>query len=128
MRRWLSIFLVLVFGVGPLAATLSAGGESRLPVCCRRQGVHHCTMSRDMAAKMAEGASGNLILTAPKTCPSFPGYVATPTTTILALAASGDGLPVLLAQPHSPDYARAAAHLSQIRTRAGRAPPASSLA
>jgi hypothetical protein len=128
MRRPLSILLILFFGLGPLAATLSASDESRLPSCCRRHGTHHCAMSARMAAEMADSTSGKPILTAPATCPYFPGYTVAPTTTILALAPAPVALPVLLANPHSAACARAAARLSQIRTRAGRAPPASSLA
>lgn len=126
MRRFLSIFLMLLFGLGPLAATLSANGESRLPSCCRRLGTHHCAMSMHTATKMADAESGNPILTAPATCPYFPGHTVAFNSTILALAASPACLPILLAQPHAPAAPRAAARLSQIRTRAGRGPPASS--
>jgi hypothetical protein len=45
-----------------------------------------------------------------------------------ALAASPAGLPALLAEPHSPSASRAAARLSQIRTRAGRGPPSFDIA
>ncbi len=128
MRRTLSIVMVLFFGLGPLAATLSASDESRLPACCRRHGTHHCAMSTRMAAVMAEAASDKRIFAAPLTCPYFPGYAVAPTTTIHALAASPASLPVPLAQAHSLAMGRAAARLSQIRTRAGRAPPASASA
>ena len=128
MRRWLSIFLILFFGLGPLAAALPAGDDSGLPACCRRNGAHHCAMSMRMRAQMAEAASSSApAFTAPATCPHFPGYIAATTSTIHALTASPVSLPVLLAQAHSPAAGRAAARLSQIRTRAGRGPPASNL-
>jgi hypothetical protein len=122
MRRALTIFLILNFWLGPLAAILPASDESRLPPCCRRHGAHHCAMAMHMAA------SGKSIFTAPATCPSFPGYSAVLPSTIPAMAASTVSLPVLLAQPHSPAAGRAAARLSQIRTRVGRGPPAAILA
>jgi hypothetical protein len=131
MRRALSTLLVLFFGLGPLAVTLSASDESRLPYCCRRHGDHHCVMSARAAALILQSASGNTdvpAFTAPATCPYFPGYTVAPTTTVLALAPAPNGLPGLLAQPHSPAAARAVARLSRIRTRAGRGPPASALA
>jgi hypothetical protein len=131
MRRVLSILLILFFGLGPLAVTLSASDESRLPYCCRRHGDHHCAMSTRTADLMLQSASGNTdepAFAAPATCPYFPGYTVAPTTSVLALAAAPAGLPDLLAEPHSPAAARAAARLSQIRTRAGRGPPASTLA
>ncbi|MGD0522435.1 MAG: hypothetical protein ABSA48_14350 [Terracidiphilus sp.] len=128
MRRSLSIFLILFFWLGPLAAILPVSDESRLPPCCRRHGAHHCAMSMRMAAMKAQAASGKPFFTAPATCPLFPGYTAAPVSTIPALAASPARLPVLLAQPHSPAAGRAAARLRQVRTRAGRGPPVTILA
>jgi len=129
MRRTLSISLILFFWLGPLAAILPADDDSGLPLCCRRHGVHHCAMSARMAAMMVRSANGDKpILTAPASCPYFPGYTVAPTTHPLALAASQVSLPVLLARPHTPAATRAAARLSELRTRADRGPPASSLA
>jgi hypothetical protein len=130
MRRGISIFLILFFWLGPLAAMLPASDDnSRLPPCCRRHGAHHCAMSMRMASLISQATMGGKpIFTAPLTCPYFPGYIAGPTLTIVALAASPVSLPVLLARPHSPAAGRADARLSQVRTRAGRGPPASNLA
>jgi hypothetical protein len=127
MRRWLSIFLILFFGLGPLAESLPANDDARLPPCCRRHGAHHCAMYAQMVAMMSRAASGKAIVTAPFTCPLFPGYTASPISTSQALTGSPVTLPVLVAQSHSPAAGRAAERLSQIRTRAGRGPPASSL-
>ena len=123
MSRALSIFLILLFWLGPLAAILPANAESRLPACCRRHGAHHCAMSMGMAAVMAEAAPGRVFLVAPSTCPAFPGPTAATTSAPHALIASSVGMPALLAHPHTPVAGRAAARLSQIRTRAGRGPP-----
>jgi hypothetical protein len=103
--------------------------DSRLPPCCRRHGAHRCAMTSRMAALMSQAASGGKpIFTAPLTCPYFPGYIAGPTLTIAALAAPPVSMQVLLATPHLPAAGRADARISQIRTRAGRGPPASKLA
>lgn len=128
MRRLLSIFLVVFFSLGPLAATLEASDDARLPACCRRHGAHHCAMPAQMASMIADAASGNAVLTAPSTCPAFPASTAVTATGPQALAASSVGLPMLLAQLHSPAACRASARLSKLRTRASRGPPASSLA
>jgi hypothetical protein len=128
MRRALSILLVLFFGLGPLAATLGAEEDTSLPACCRRNGAHHCAMQIGDAAKMADAASGKAGLIAPATCPSFPDYTVATASAPHALNALPVSLPGLLAQPHSPNAGHAAARLSQIRTRSGRAPPATSLA
>jgi hypothetical protein len=121
MRRGLSIFLILFFGLGPLAAALPAGDESRLPPCCRRHGAHHCAMAMRMAA---QAASGKHAFTAPSHCPSFPGYPAASTAPVHALAASLASLPALPSQAHSITASRDAAPSGQIRTRASRGPPA----
>ena len=124
MKRTLSIFLILIFGLGPFAEALPASAESRLPACCRRHGAHHCDMSAETAAKLAQTShDATPVLTASPRCPNFPSSIAASTTQMHALAVSAAGLPVLLAQAHSLAASRAAALLSQIRTRAGRAPP-----
>ena len=125
MRRTLSIFFVLLFGLGPLAASLGAEEDTRLPACCRRLGTHHCAMSMRMAAMIAEAASSKPIIMAPASCPHFPGYTVATASAPQALAASPVSLPFLLGLSHSPAAGRAAARLSQIRTRASRGPPAS---
>jgi hypothetical protein len=127
MRRALAISLILFFSLGPLTAGLGASEDDGLPACCHRRGAHHCAMSLRVAAMMAEAAQGKAIVTAPATCPAFPGYAAATTTTPQAMAAAPVTLPVLLAQPHTLQAGRAAARLSQIRTRAGRGPPTSAL-
>lgn len=124
MRRALAIFLTLFFSLGPLTATLEADDDARLPACCRRHGTHHCAMSAQMASVLVDAASGKPVIAAPSTCPAFPASSAATTPAPQALATSPATLPVLLADPHPPAAGRAAARLSQIRTRAGRGPPA----
>jgi|SRR5580658_6190901 hypothetical protein len=128
MRRILSIFFVLLFGLGPLSAALGAEEDTRIPACCRRHGTHHCAISMGGATTTTEAASGRPIVKAPATCPLFPGYTVATASAPQALTASPLSLPSLLTQSHSPAANRAAALLSQIRTRASRGPPASSLA
>jgi hypothetical protein len=125
MRRALSSFLILFFGLGPVAATLHAEDDAGLPACCRRNGAHHCNLSARMVAMMVD-SDGKTSLSAPTACPYFPGYNVAPSTTPLALGAQPVSMPALLVQPHTPAAARAAARLSQLRTRAGRGPPDSS--
>jgi hypothetical protein len=130
MRRGISILMILLFWLGPLTALLPASADdSRLPPCCRRHGAHHCAMSMRMASLMSQATSGGKpVFAAPMTCPLYPGVLSDSTMTIEAIAAPPVSLPTLLAQPHSPAASRAAARASQIRTRAGRGPPAFALA
>ena len=126
MRRGLSISLMLLFCFGPLAGAFQAGSEQSLPACCRRHGMHHCAMAMQMAAMLAQQASGKTTsLTAPLTCPVFPGFLAGPSTPAHALAASAAGLPALLTQSHTPASASSSALTGSIRAGAARGPPAS---
>ncbi|MGB7548225.1 MAG: hypothetical protein WBM14_10785, partial [Terracidiphilus sp.] len=86
MRRVLSIFLVLLFGLGPLSATLEASDDARLPPCCRRHGAHHCAMAEAMIARMAQAASGTPAFTAPSHCPFYPTNASAILAPVYALA------------------------------------------
>jgi len=120
MRRGASILLLLFFLLGPLAAALG-DDDAGLPPCCRRHGAHHCSMARIRAAILA---SGQPIVTAPSTCPSYPGdnaLTAAPLHGLAPASAAEFSLPAVL---HSPAAAHAAARASAARTRSSRAPPA----
>jgi hypothetical protein len=128
MRRWLSIFLVLLFGLWPLTGTLEASDDASLPACCRRHGAHHCDQAMQMAAMMAKAMSGSTpVLSAPTTCPLYPSSLAGPSTPSHALTATVANLPNLLAVSLTPVVEGNAARMRPIRTHAGRGPPASTL-
>jgi len=120
MRRGASILLLLFFLLGPLAAALGDDAAG-LPPCCRRHGAHHCSMARLRAAILA---SGKPIVTAPSTCPSYPGDTALTSAPLHGLAPMTPTELALPAASYSPAAARAAAHASTARTRSSRAPPA----
>ncbi len=124
MRRALSIFLVLFFGLGPLTATLSADDESSLPPCCRRHGAHHCAMYDAMIARRVQAASGKPIVTAPPAhCPFYPTNPGATVASIHALASSPVILPSAIEQGHSHAAYQISISMGRIRTRAGRGPP-----
>jgi len=123
MRRALAIILVVFFGLGPLTATLDASDDSRLPACCRRHGAHHCEMSDGPAARMAEAASGTLVLAAPSHCPMYPSSDLATIAPGHALVSSPATSPFLVAQAQAPIADSSAAHMSPVRSQAGRGPP-----
>jgi hypothetical protein len=128
MRRWLSVLLVVFFGLWPLTGALEASDDARLPACCRRHGAHHCAMTMKMAAMMVEAESGSTpMLTAPMRCPLFPGFLAGPSAPAHALVASVMGLPVLLVRAHLLVVGGADVRIGQIGAHAGRGPPASTM-
>jgi hypothetical protein len=119
MRRGASILLLIFFLLGPLAAALG-DDDASLPACCRRNGAHHCSMARLRAAIMA---SGQPIVTAPATCPSYPGDNALTTAPLHGLAPAIAAEFALRTAPHSPAAAHATARFAAVRTRSSRAPP-----
>jgi len=81
MRRLLSILLAIGLGLGPAvmalpANVLAAGDDSGLPACCRRNGVHHCTMP---------APGGETSVSAPASCPYMPHALASTVPTAPAL-------------------------------------------
>jgi len=129
MRRAFAIVLSLLFCLGPLSGLLPGSSESRLPACCRRHGSHHCAMSAGAMAILSKSAYGSApSLVAPSRCPFFPVRSAVPASTTLALAVPPAALLVHLAQTLVPPASRAAVLSNQVRTHAGRAPPAICLA
>ena len=127
MRRLLSISMVLFLGLSPLIGTLEASDDTRLPACCRRHGEHHCAMTAPMAAMLAEAESrATPILTAPMSCPLFPGFMAGPSIQSDALGALAAGLPVPVAEAYTPFAGPKDVSLNPVRTHAGRGPPPAS--
>jgi hypothetical protein len=124
MRRALAVFLILIFGLAPLASALAASDESRLPPCCRRHGAHHCAM---MARWRAQMESGKPSVGVPSTCPLFPGYGVPSIASIDALTAASFAPPVLLAQSHLFLAPSVGVRLTTVNSRSGRSPPASTL-
>jgi hypothetical protein len=120
MRRGVSLLLLIFFLLGPLAAALG-DDDATLPPCCRRHGAHHCAMARLRTAIIA---SGKPIVTAPSTCPSYPGDKALTAAPLHGLATATFVEVPIPAVLHSPAAARAAARFSALRTRSSRAPPA----
>lgn len=123
MRRGFSIFLILLFGLGPLSAMIPGSEDASLPSCCRRNGAHHCAMTA-MLEKIADPQPA---FSAPSTCPRYPGLSLTllmPAHALTTAHAEPD-----VASMHSPipAFARRAAHSSSSREHSGRAPPVTHL-
>lgn len=72
MRRVFSILLALTFGFGPVAFAFGYDEDASLPACCRRHGSHHCAMSAEDRANVAQAEPDTAEFTAPAYCPLFP--------------------------------------------------------
>jgi hypothetical protein len=125
MRRILSIFLVLFFGLGPLTATLQASDDASLPACCRRNGAHHCAMSAALQSWMLRTQSRTPAFSAPSHCPLYPGHSGAFSAPAHALIRTPQGLPALLQQSRITVLYRAILFDAPLRAHANRGPPAS---
>ena len=120
MRRGISIWLVLLFALGPLSATLQASDGALLPVCCRSHGAHKCAMSHSFSA--INGQDEGPLLRALSHCSYYPGGYAV-VSPVVALAPSTGSFPQLLEEERVHTASIRTARLGQLRTRAGRGPP-----
>jgi hypothetical protein len=128
MRRGFSILLILFFGLGPFSALLAGSEDANLPLCCRRNGAHHCAMNARMAAMMAKMERGaGPVLTAPLTCPDYPGAAGAFSAPPTALAVAASALPVPIALAHVAITAITAPRSLPALAHAGRGPPAANL-
>jgi hypothetical protein len=129
MRRGFSILLMLVFGLMPLSPLLEGSEDVNLPVCCRRHGAHHCSMSgAAMRAMMAPGPGRQApVFAAQQTCPYYPGAATAFFTPQPALTALGAELDAALESMHVEAFAVKLSAATPSRTHAGRGPPAEPL-
>ena len=107
MRRILSIFIALVLGLGPAISSIptsaltagwgAAENESRLPACCRKNGMHHCSMPTQ-----ASSSTGETTVSAQSCCPYWPGNVVSTTVSIAALVESAQSGPSTAVERHAP--------------------------
>jgi hypothetical protein len=127
MRRGFSIFLIMVFGLGPLSAVMPGSEDASLPACCRRHGEHRCAMAARMALQLAQLASAPTV-SAPLTCPEYPGLPAMFVAPVAALTASAATLPGADVRAFKPVAADIVPTSSPSLTHAGRGPPVARLA
>jgi hypothetical protein len=66
IRRWIAILFLGCWLIAPALTLLQSDTESSLPICCRRDGKHHCMMN------MAVRNPGKGFRTADKRCALFP--------------------------------------------------------
>jgi hypothetical protein len=125
MRRGFSIFLVLVFVLGPLASTLDASDDAGLPACCRRHGAHRCAMTVRRSGLDEARSSSAPLVSAPLTCPYYPGPALFTFGPGAALAAVAAHLPALRTSHYAPAATPRFATSRPGTTHAGRGPPTS---
>ena len=102
MKRFFASLLLALFSFSLITPALLADSDANLPACCRRLGLHHCSIVGQRA-----GSTGARIDIA--RCPQFPGTRAVPASAKL----SG------LTRSFTPFFASIASHpATQARTEA----------
>ena len=82
MRRARAVLLLFLFSFSLITPALFVRTESNLPVCCRRNGHHHCAtaggmVGRDVADTPSSGPAFDALRI---TCPFFPNAAVIPTS------------------------------------------------
>jgi hypothetical protein len=121
MRRFLAILLLAAFGLPAVAPLLALGqdADANLPLCCRRNGAHHCTMG------MAPDSSAPAVSAR---CASFPQPSAVaPLLKLTALTTAQPLFKLPNATLTSPTQAETQRRISRERSRQTRGPPPETL-
>jgi hypothetical protein len=118
MRRVLSISLLLVMSLALVAPLLASIPESSLPMCCRRNGAHHCMGTAGIAA------DGTLVTLEGPPCPMAPKAIPAAQSGPLWLAGSiQDGFSAVAAHPNGRPQTEARYRIAFGRCRQKRGPP-----
>ena len=135
MRRWTSLvmlrrlltivlFWATLFPMVAPALTSGAMGDSMLPACCRRGGMHHCMMSPEERAALIREIEGSVRFGAiPEQCPYRQRSLVAAHLQIVTVGAAGTHDAFLLHEPSAAAQAECLRRISFDRSRQKRGPP-----
>ena len=115
MWRGFPISLILLFLLSPLASWLPGVDESSLPMCCRRNGNHHCAASSE-----ANDSGSTHSVAAPSRCPLYSSPLPATLAAFLLPASPAVASPRLERAPSPPTFPP---YLIATRTASDRGPP-----
>jgi len=126
MRRFPAILLLVLFllpTAAPLLA-LSRDPDASLPACCRRNGIHHCSMSPEqMQSMMQMLQSGTRASIVPMKCPCYPRALVTAQHNDAIAHAAAFHFAAVVAHPAIHAQTLARARVSLFCARQKRGPP-----
>ena len=119
MRRMSAILLMALFSFSLISpAVFVADADSKLPVCCRRGGKHHCTMT----PSQSESSSGPAVQAG--RCPFFPTAKAGPASRTVSLPGISQAISAGIAShPASRTQTESLFRISYSRAGQKRGPP-----
>ncbi len=117
MRRVLASLLLALFSFPLIVPMLRADAASNLPACCRRQGIHHCSMPSD-------AASGAALSPVQPKCSGYPSTIGVHGNWNVALLKDSPSAgTALLSYPSVEARTEAQYRVSFSRSRQKRGPP-----
>jgi hypothetical protein len=121
VRRLVTITLLILFSL-PLispALALTASSGANLPICCRKNGAHHC-----MLMQQTESSGPEVRLSAiPQHCPAYPAVVTQIKHGDLSLHAASLIFAEIVSHPSIKTQTQARARVALDRSRQKRGPP-----
>jgi len=122
VRRLITITLLLLFSL-PLispALALAASQDANLPICCRKNGAHHCMLKMQAAEPSGPGAR---LSATPQRCPAYPAVVTQIQHGDLSLHAASLIFAEIVSHPSVRTQTQARARVALDRSRQKRGPP-----
>jgi hypothetical protein len=122
VRKFLSILLLALFAlpvVSPLFA-LGTDADAGVPVCCRRNGKHHCFMTDPVGSAPSEARFG----VRGERCPYSPAAIGTVHQNQLTAAGLVVDLVTLASHPAGVVQIESRRRIARDRSRQKRGPPA----
>jgi hypothetical protein len=125
VRRLLTITLLFLFSlplISPALAVVASQGAN-LPICCRKNGAHHC-----MLMQQTESSGPEVRLSAiPQHCPAYPAVVTQIKHGDLSLHAASLIFAEIVSHPSIKTQTQARARVALDRSRQKRGPPSNLL-
>ena len=134
VKKILSILLLAVVGLAPASPLLTLAAEalthgadrnSSLPVCCRRNGKHHCMMSLGERSQLTQ--HGLALNSSPDKCPYCPGTIAATHNDVVAASTAQATFAAMVSHPSGAAQTESKRPISLDRSHQKRGPPATHL-
>jgi hypothetical protein len=122
MRRVMASLVAVLFGWLLILPVFAASNQSNLPLCCRKNGKHHCAMG-----SIQSPGSESAIATLGQKCPYLPHAIAAAHSESYAPANVPFSLSGLIGHSAALPRTEAGYHVSFHRSTTDRGPPLSSL-
>jgi hypothetical protein len=118
MRRMMALAVALLIGLPLIAPLLPFNAATSVPLCCRRNGQHHCMGAMLPSAATDQGPA----MVAPK-CPRFPMASVLPQSLALVTLDANSASVDLFVRPAALPQTEARYRIAFARSRQKRGPP-----